>query len=37
MKKNMLRGVLTLALALFAALSIQIADAYQIKADAQTK
>ena len=37
MKKNIMAGILVLVLALFAAINLQSADAYQIKADARTK
>ncbi len=37
MKKNIMAGILVLILALFAAINLQSADAYQIKADARTK
>lgn len=37
MKKNIMAGILALVLALFGAYGIQSADAYQIKADAETK
>ena len=37
MKKNIMAGILVLVLALFAAINLQSADAYQIKADARQK